>query len=242
MLEGEMLKQHLLGIAEKIKAVEGSGFTEPSVTACAIIRNQYVNAVWDGMFANKPFPEGLKDSLRDQRLILPDKDTTSTRGSNNCYLIHFVAPIAAYNNRSKLLRAAINSFGIDPGIRTGNIQQQYPPELWSSFWYSIGGDYMTDFVFGTQDENEYRADLLGLRAARTLTKPRKNLRLSEMLEDAAANLALIEGTNYTHLSDFKTAQTFIKPVFGHLMMRWMTKHIGFLQNNALVPVEKAYLT
>lgn len=101
---------------------------------------------------------------------------------------------------------------------------------------------LTDRVYGYEDEDEYRAGLLGMQAVRNmLATNTETTKLSEMVLDAAVNFDSVKGGNYRELMDYQTARRCIRPIFGHRVIRMLTKHIGFFQNNALIPIERAYL-
>lgn len=243
-LDYERLKDYVAVAAGKLADIEKKGFTDPGATASAILRLHYKDGFWDKKFAHQQFPPQLMGALKESE-ILPGNTgaTTSTRGKIDSYLIQYLAPVGAFGNNSMFLRIAINSFGIDPGINVRAVNRAYPDGLWSSFWYSIGGNVLTDTVYGTADADEYRAGLLGMAAARIYLEHSKAIApLSQIMLFAAENLELVQGKNYWNSPDYEVAVKNIKPKFGHILIREATRRVGFFQNNALIPVERAYLT
>jgi hypothetical protein len=240
VMNPDLVKSYMTERGLGLQEVEALGYRDPGMVSAAILHTHYKGGFWDSKFAHKPFPRELPGILRDTGVLSAETGgSTSTRGKVETYLTHFVSAIAAYGNPSRFLRVAVNSFGIDPGIKVRRINQRFPGDRWPSFWNAIGGDMLTDHVYGTADEDEYRAGLLGLDTLKTHPGGRV---LSDMVMEAADKLEEVRGDKYKALTDFQIARDSIQPVYGHILIRWLTRNVGFLQRNALIPIERAYLT
>lgn len=221
----EGLKSYYIKLADKIKQVEKAGFEHPETISTAILEHTYRGCFWDTKgFVFRPIPQGLNSALKDNGII--GEIRGSTRGNpERTYLVHFVAPLAAYGNPSKILKVTFDILGLDPGIRATELNTRYSGPLKPSFWFSIGGDLLQDRILGSADEHEYRADLLGLRATinHNSDQSRKDP-LSELLLEAGDQAYLMTGEAYKFIPDYQIAEQGIRPKAGHRVVNFLSRY------------------
>lgn len=229
----EGVRPYLEDFAQRLQFVERQGFIDARVTAAAMLRGRYPNGFWDTKFAPWPYPAELPKLLKEVGIL---NDTLgSTDGSVEIYRFHTVGAIGAYGNPSRFLQTATSLFGADLGINIPEINRSYPKAMRPSFWNSIGGNVLMSSIHEI-DDRKFQAGLLGLLATRryfenAATPPP----LSQMIYYAADSLGLVEGDSYRDLPDYRIAKKCLDPMYGHLALRWLAKHVAGLERHALIP-------
>ena len=219
----------------KIERLEHDTGGNPQLIASAICASRWAESWWDKCCFLDNHHDDLAKAVRKAGLNGYDDGKRSVRGTN-LYYMHFLSPFVPYNKTSRIWEGALVLMSIDHGIRPNEIRKGLQPGFVNSFWYSVGGDRLQDFITNDCDENEFRADILGLDALEEYSRD-PSLTLSQLVRNAREKASLTFNGSYRDSEYISIAEEFISPVFGHKVIRRLAKYLPFLCYNGFIPIE-----
>ena len=222
MTQKELIPPHLI---PKIRKLENDLQQSPVTIANAVCASRWYDVWWDRHCFLNSSAKGLIERIYEADLNGYGKGSPSL--NENYYWMHFLAPFAAYNRRSTLWEIALLAMSMDPGIKIGEVKKRIKPQFEYSFWYSIGGDRLQDFISGVIDEDEYKADILGLLVLEEFQTD-QSLRLSQLLESARDKVYLVANGEFKNSHYYQVAEECLNPIFGDKIIRLLAKYMPFL--------------
>lgn len=224
-------------MAERVRQLESKVKAGPNFLAVQICANRLGSCFWDRYCflqddGSKCAPEIVMSGLSSYQ------GGQSTVRGTEYYWLHFLAPIAAFGKQSATWEAAKGLIGLDPGIKTKKIEERLDTKFEYSFWYSVGGNRLQDFITDSIDQAEYRAGVLGMHALETLFY-NPNISLSELVENAKKAEPYVEGCGYKSSFYYQLAEKYINPRFGHKLLRTVATVAPFFTDAGIgiIPID-----
>lgn len=218
---------------ERIKDLEKIVEATPQAIANAICATRF-NGSWldKYLFIERVEPR-LMEAVKHAGLDFYEDGRVSARDTDKVWL-NYLMPIAAYHKPFIQTVILISSFRLDPGIHIAAINHQLPPDMVNSFWYSLGGNMLQDWIIGEENPSELRLGVLGLLSLEEYSRD-KTKKLSDLIGNIGKHTPTIEGNGFRETPYFQLAKDNINPIYGHKLLRALALYFPFVCKR-LVPI------